>query len=165
MNSRCDFIKLQREIRLVYSDDIVMVSKALEQHMHHVCKVLLFVYISKATMKHNMCSLFTDTIDYLSETICPRLLEIAIHTQRMLSKASSSEPVLQNQDHFWAYAASLDSFYLTLRKSCLHYIIVWRILCQIHLHRLTTMNFMLWTHWKTPWYHSLCWNFHILEDI
>lgn len=65
---------------LVYLDDIVVCSTTSQQHIDHVCKVLLQLHGLRITLKLKKSKLFTDNIDYLAHLIRQKRFELASHT-------------------------------------------------------------------------------------
>lgn len=59
---------------LVYLNDIVILSKAPQEHIVHVRKVLKLLRIAEVTLRLKECRFTFKTIDYLVHVICARSL-------------------------------------------------------------------------------------------
>ena len=56
---------------LVYFDNIMIYSDTLDEHRHHVCKVLLQLQNNKLYACGNKCFFHNDTVEYLSFILSP----------------------------------------------------------------------------------------------
>ena len=59
------FLNLLDICVLVYLDDILIHSDTLEEHCHHVCEVLLWLWNNKLYACEDKCSIHDDTVEYL----------------------------------------------------------------------------------------------------
>ena len=66
-----NFLELLDICVLVYLDDILIYSDTLEEHHHHVRKVLLRLWNNKLYTYGNKCSFHDDTVEYLSFILSP----------------------------------------------------------------------------------------------
>lgn len=64
------------KICLVYTDDVIVYSTTVEEHIRHVDEILKALKNAGATLKINKCHYFQHTIDYLCHTIKPGKLKI-----------------------------------------------------------------------------------------
>lgn len=61
---------------LVYMEDIIMFSKDIEEHLHHVNEIITTLGEAGVTRNLGKCHIFSDSVDYLSYIIKPGQLEI-----------------------------------------------------------------------------------------
>ena len=61
---------------LVYIDDIIIFSKSVDEHIHHVDEILSALRASGVTLKIKKCRFFSDTVEYLGHVIKPGKLEV-----------------------------------------------------------------------------------------
>lgn len=60
-----------------YLDNIVIFLGIPQEHIGHVCKVLMLSRDTKVTLQLKKCKFFTETINYLDHVICLRRLDVA----------------------------------------------------------------------------------------
>ena len=61
---------------LVYIDDVIIYSKTVEEHIHHVDEVLTALGKAGVTLKMKNCTSFSDKVEYLGHVIRPGRLEV-----------------------------------------------------------------------------------------
>ena len=61
---------------LVYIDDVIIYSKTVEEHIHHVDEVLTALGKAGVTLKMKKCTFFSDKVEYLGHVIRPGRLEV-----------------------------------------------------------------------------------------
>lgn len=74
------------QFALSYLEDIVVLSKSLDEHIEHVHSVLTLLSDADVNLKHKECCCFAETIDHLGHVIPSRRLEIASHNTDAISE-------------------------------------------------------------------------------
>lgn len=65
---------------IIYHDDIVVITKFLEEHAEHSCNVITLLSNARVILKLKKFRFSSETIKYIGHVICPRRLKFASHT-------------------------------------------------------------------------------------
>ena len=60
----------------MYVDDVIIYSKTLDDHIHHVDEILTTLTEAGVTLKINKCQFFQKEVEYLGRMVNPRTIQI-----------------------------------------------------------------------------------------
>lgn len=79
--------KVKWNYALIYLDDVIVYSKAVEEHIQHVDEILTLLKNAGASLKLKKCHFFQSSVDYLGHVILPGKLAVAQKNIESIKKA------------------------------------------------------------------------------
>ena len=79
--------KVKWNYALIYLDDVIVYSKAVEEHIQHVDEILTLLKNAGASLKLKKCHFFQSSVDYLGHVILPGKLAVAQKNIEFIKKA------------------------------------------------------------------------------
>ena len=106
---------MNRQDCFVYSDNILIVSKTLEEHIEHICCVLERLKRAGLCLKPKKCSFLREEVQFLGHVISKRgILPDLTKTETVRIILLSPMPRVYVSS--WGYCLTTDDLYQTLHK-------------------------------------------------
>ena len=80
---------------LVYIDDVIIFSRNVEDHLHHVDEVLTLLRRAGVSLKLKKCDFFRDRVSYLGHVVTPGKLSVATETSKAFEEVKFPENITQ----------------------------------------------------------------------